>query len=173
MPGQQDTKDGSIRISVEGVRGDPLGIAVNWGPEEGAAAALAVLVELWTRAGSYPGNSVLDPTQIFPPLIDTLDLAIQSRRSRGEDQLSPIIEKLSKEWLLTDYGLEHLLVPYWIEGKELAEDVEGWRRHMREKTWVLEENKRAQAAGEPDFWLVSEIASKFFERKLMEQPQEK
>lgn len=163
MPGDPDVKPGSIRVSVEGVRGDSLGIAIEWTPEMSAAAALSELVNVWTRAGSFPGKGVLEIERIFPPLVDSLELAISERRDGGEDTLSPLIERISREWAMTDFGLEHIGYPYWIKGKELAEDVADWRRHMQGKTWVLEEDERAKEAHEPDFWMVSEVASKFFE----------
>ena len=163
MPGGQDLPDRTMRVSIEGVRGDALGIEIEWAPNESAVAVLAALAESWKRTGSYPGDAVIDPQAIFPNLIDSLDLVIQARRLRGEDQLSPLIEKLSEEWALTDYGLEHLSTPYWIRGSELVSDLNDWRRHMREKTWVVEGDERAKAAHEPDFWMASEIAKWFFD----------
>jgi hypothetical protein len=163
MPGPPEVEPGSIRVSVEGVRGDSLGIAIEWTPEMPAAAALSELVDIWTRTGSFPGKGVLEVERIFPPLVDSLELAISERREGGEDTLSPLIERVSREWAMTDFGLEHIGYPYWIRGKELAEDVDNWRRHMWGKTWVLEEDERAKEAHEPDFWMVSEVASKFFE----------
>jgi len=111
---------------------------------------------------------VMDADVIIGKLIETLDLVIRSRRTRGEDQLSPMIEQLSRDWVLTDFGLEHLPVPYWIKARELTNnsELEDWRLHMREKTWVLEEDERARAASEPDFWMVSEIARQFFRKQL-------
>lgn len=165
MPGDQSIADeGSVGISVEGVRGDPLGISTSWRPGQPLAKALASLAEAWKRAGSYPGDPIIDAEKVISDLIDSLDLAIRSRRTRGEDQLSPLIEQLSKEWVLTNFGLEHLPYPYWIRRQELASDSElsDWRRHMHDKIWVVEEDERAKAAREPDFWMISEIAHQFF-----------
>jgi hypothetical protein len=163
MPGPPEVEPGSILVSVEGVRGDSLGIAVEWTPGMTAAEALSGLVDIWTRAGSFPGQGVLEVDRIFPPLIDSLELAINERRGGGENSLSPLIERVSQEWAMTDFGLEHIGYPYWIRGEELASDVEDWRRHMWEKNWILEEDERAKQAHEPDFWMLSEVASKFFE----------
>ncbi len=163
MPGTPKVEPGSIRLSVEGVRGDPLGVTIEWTPDMPAAAALSELVDLWTRVGSFPGKGVLQIERIFPPLVDSLELAIGERRDGGEDTLSPLIERVSREWAMTDFGLEHIGYPYWIRGEELARDVGDWRQHMQGKNWVLEEDERAKQAHEPDFWMVSEAASKFFE----------
>jgi hypothetical protein len=163
MPGPQEVEPGSIRVSVEGARGDSLGIAIEWTPEMTAGEALSKLVDVWTRTGSFPGQGVLQIDRIFPRLIDSLELAILERRRGGENSLSPLIEGVSRVWAMTDFGLEHIGNPYWIRGEELASDVDDWRRHMREKNWVLEEDEQAKQAYEPDFWMLSEVASKFFE----------
>jgi hypothetical protein len=159
-----DAGDGpsAIRISVEGVRGDPLDISVDWASGESAVTALAALAEAWRRAGSYPGDAVLDPVKLFPTVIDSLELAISSKHHGGEDPLAPLIEKLSPNWVMTDYGLEHLPMPYLIDHPRLVAELEDWRRQMREKTWAVEEDQKARDNGGADFWMVSEVSSRFF-----------
>lgn len=157
-----DVGPSAIGISVEGVRGDPLDISVAWASGESAVTALSSLAEAWRRAGSYPGDAVLDPVKLFPAVIDSLELAISSKHHGGEDPLAPLIEKLSPNWVMTDYGLEHLPMPYLIDHPRLVAELEDWRRQMREKTWAAEEDQKARDNGGADFWMVSEVSSRFF-----------
>lgn len=153
-----------ILMRLEGANGDDLGIRVSWTPSEPADEALLALAEAWKRDGTYPGNAALDAEQIFDRLLLTLEIAIRSRQAGGDDQLDPVIELISPNWALTDFGLEHLPAPYQIDRERLKteEDLAHWRGHMRDKSWSAEEDGRATESREPDFWMVTEVAHRYF-----------
>lgn len=157
------TEPGFLLI-VEDPTGKSIGVQTVWAPNQSPSDALIALADAWKRAGSYPGDSAIDAERILGRLIDSLGVAIQSRRTAGDGQLSPLVELLSTTWAMTDFGLEHVPMYYPIPGAELVEqdDLSHWRTHMAEKSWVEEENKQALAAREPDFWMVSERGHKFF-----------
>jgi hypothetical protein len=168
MPGSpEELEEGSIRILVEDLAGNPIGVSIDWEADVTVAEAFASLASIWKTTGTYPGDFVIDAEAVIGDLIASLDLAIGSRTSGGEDPLSPLIERLSKEWVLTDFGLEHLPLPYWIKASELMDkdELQDWRRHMSTKIWVQEEDERAKAAGEPDFWFITKVAHFFFRAK--------
>ena len=153
-----------VFLIIEDPTGKPIGVQTVWGPEQSPADALVTLADAWKRAASYPGDAAIDAEWIFGRLIESLGVAIRSRRTAGDGQLSPLIELLSTTWAMTDFGLEHLPMYYVIPGAELIEqaDLSQWRTHMAEKSWVEEENEQARAAQEPDFWMVSELGHNFF-----------
>jgi hypothetical protein len=151
-------------LTVDHVAGNSVGVRTVWEAGQSPADALLAVADAWKRSGGYPGDSAIDAEWIFGKLIDSLELAIRSRRTGGEGQLSPLIELLSTNWVMTDVGLEHVPIFYTIpRGELIAEsDLEDWRRHMREKPWVAEENEVAQQTESYDFYMVSEVAHLFF-----------
>jgi hypothetical protein len=151
-------------LIIEDSAGDSIGVQVVWSPDQSPTDALVALADAWKRTGSYPGDSAIDAEWIFGRLVDSLGVAIHSRRTGGDGQLSPLIELLSATWAMTDFGLEHVPTYYPIERSVLIaeDDLSHWRTHMREKGWVEEENEQARSKGEPDFWMVSELAHNFF-----------
>lgn len=151
-------------LIIENPAGKSIGVQIAWSFAESAANALVALADAWKRAGTYPGDGTIDAQWIFGQLIESLGVAIRSRRTAGDGQLSPLIELLSSTWAMTDFGLEHVPMHYTIPRSELirSDDVAHWRKHMTDKEWVNEENERSRAAGEPDFWMVSELGNKFF-----------
>jgi len=171
MPGApEDLAQGSIRISVERVEGKEMGASIDWQSGVTAQEALVSVAEAWKRADNYPGDRTFAKAELLSSLIDLLDLAIRSRRTQGsDDQLSPLIERLSENWVLTDFGLEHLPFSYWIQKEELVDELDDWRRHMSEKTWVLEEDEKAKRERKLDFWMVSKTANLFFRRQLKDR----
>lgn len=98
-------------------------------------------------------------------LVRTVELAIEARSRRGDNQLDRVVELLSPTWVLTEGWLEHYPDYYSIPGDELAtnEGLEEWRSHMREKLWVAEEGTAAQREGGYDFWMVTQVAHRYFE----------
>lgn len=149
-------------VHVEAASGSPLNVRLAWGAEESPSDFLVRLAETWKPTGTYPGDSAIDAGLIFARLIDSLDIAIRSRRTKGDTQLSPLIELISPTWTMTDYGLEHYPNYYVITRADLVADLAHWREHMRDKVWVGEENASHAVDGEPDFWMVSEVAHAFF-----------
>jgi hypothetical protein len=151
-------------LTVEDAAGKPTGVKTVWEPGQSPTDALVAVADAWKLSGEYPGDSVFNVEWIFGKLIDSLDLAIRSRRTGGEGQLSPLIELLSTNWVMTDVGLEHVPIFYTIpRGELIAEsDLEDWRRHMREKPWIAEENEVAQQTEGYDFYMVSQVAHVFF-----------
>jgi hypothetical protein len=151
-------------LIVEDPAGKSIGVQTVWSPLHLPSDALVALADAWKRAGTYPGDTAIDAEWIFGRLIESLGVAIRSRRTAGDVQLSPMIELLSTTWAMTDFGLEHVPMYYAIRGAELVaqDDLSNWRTHMAEKSWVEEENERARAAQEPDFWMLSELGHKFF-----------
>jgi hypothetical protein len=151
-------------LTVEDTAGKAIGVKTVWEPGQSPADALLALADAWKRVAGYPGDSAFDAEWIFGRLIDTVDLAIRSRRTSGDGQLSPLIELLSAHWAMTDFGLEHVPMYYPIPRGELIADSEltNWRRHMGDKPWVSEENEASRQTQEYDFWMVSEVAHIFF-----------
>jgi hypothetical protein len=151
-------------LIIEDPTGKSTAVQIVWPADQSPADALVALADAWKRAGSYPGDAAIDAERIFGRLIDSLGVAISSRRTAGDGQLSPLVELLSPTWAMTDFGLEHVPMYYPIPRSELIkpEDLAHWRTHMTDKAWVNEENEDARATGEPDFWMVSELASTFF-----------
>ena len=151
-------------LTVEDSAGKPIGVKTVWELGQSLADVLVAVADAWKLSGEYPGDSVFDAEWIFGKLIDSLDLAIRSRRTGGEGQLSPMIELLSTNWVMTDVGLEHVPIFYTIpRGELIAEsDLEDWRRHMREKPWIATENEVAQQNESYDFYMVSQVAHLFF-----------
>jgi hypothetical protein len=156
--------DPVIFLIVENPAGRSIGVQTIWSSDQTPSDALVAVADAWKRAASYPGDSAIDAEQIFRQLVDSFGTALESRRAGGDGQLSPLIEMLSSTWAMTDFGLEHVTAYYPIEAKELIaeDDLAHWRGHMADKAWVGEENEHARDAGEPDFWMVSELAHKFF-----------
>jgi hypothetical protein len=153
-----------FRVSVEYANGGPSGISVFWSQNQTAIDMLAAVAEAWKRAGEFRVTLRWTPNG-FERLIRTLQVAIKSRSRDGDEQLSPVIELLGSKWAMTDYGLEYLEEYYPIDRGRLLTDkaVANWRRHMSEKIWAVEDDKLAGASnGEPDFWMVTEIAHMFF-----------
>lgn len=157
-----------MKLSIEDAAGEEIGVAVNWKRTQTPADALVELAESWKRAGSYPGDHAMDAEWIFGRLLTSLEVAIRGRRTRGDWQLNPLIELVSTNWAMTDFGLEHVPDPYEIPANELADDDElnDWRRHMGEKIWVDRENSAAKEARDADFWMVTQVAHQFFRRQL-------
>ncbi len=153
-----------IFLAVEDPAARGIGVRTVWDASRSPADILVALAEAWKRVASYPGDAAIDAEQIFGHLVDSFDTAIQSRRAGGDGQLSPLIEVLSPTWAMTDFGLEHLGDYYPIEARDLLDedDLAHWRGHMAEKVWVTEEDREARRDGNPDFWMVSELAHKFF-----------
>jgi hypothetical protein len=151
-------------LAVEGVSGESTGVKTVWEPGQSPADALLALADAWKPVEGYPGDSIFNVEWIFGKLIDSLDLAIRSRRTGGDGQLSPLIELLSAHWAMTDFGLEHVPMYYSIPREELIARTEltDWRQHMGEKPWITEEKEAARQTEEYDFWMVSEVAHKFF-----------
>ncbi len=151
-------------LTVDNVAGNSIGVSTVWESGQSPADALLTVADAWKRSGGYPGDSAFDAEWIFGKLIESLDLAIRSRRTGGEGQLSPLIELLSTNWVMTDVGLEHVPIFYTIpRGELIAEsDLKDWRRHMREKPWIAEENEVAQQTEGYDFYMVSQVAHVFF-----------
>jgi hypothetical protein len=151
-------------LTVDHVAGNSVGVRTVWEAGQSPTDALLAVADAWKRSGGYPVDSAIDAEWIFGKLIDSLELAIRSRRTGGEGQLSPLIEMLSTNWVMTDIGLEHVPIFYTIpRGELIAEsDLEDWRRHMREKPWVAEENEAARQTEDYDFYMVSEAAHLFF-----------
>jgi hypothetical protein len=166
----EDSADGKnevIRLSVEAADGTDLGISHKWKSGATPIEALSHLAEGWKRAASYPGDSALNADAVFGWLIETLAIAIESRTKRGVDsQLHPLIERLSKTWVMTDFGLEHLENAYVIRANDLVDEPEHWRRHMLEKRWVKEEDRIAERENSDDFWMISSVAIGFFTFRL-------
>jgi hypothetical protein len=151
-------------LTVEDTAGKSIGVKSVWEPGQSPADALLALADAWKRVAGYPGDSAFDAEWIFGRLIETVDLAIRSRRTSGDGQLSPLIEMLSAHWVMTDFGLEHVPMYYPIPRGELIAESEltGWRQHMGDKPWVSEENEASRQTQEYDFWMVSEVAHIFF-----------
>ena len=151
-------------LTVEDTAGKSIGVKAVWEPQQSPDDALLALAAAWKPVAGYPGDSVFDAEWIFGRLIDSVDLAIRSRRMSGDGQLSPLIELLSAHWAMTDFGLEHVPMYYPIPRGELIADSEltGWRQHMGEKPWITEEKEAARQTREYDFWMVSEVAHIFF-----------
>jgi hypothetical protein len=151
-------------LIVENPAGKSIGVQIVWSSDRSPADALVALADTWKRAGTYPGDAAIDAEWIFGRLIESLGVAIHSRRTAGDGQLSPLIELLSSTWAMTDFGLEHVPIYYPIPGPELVapDDLSHWRTHMADKSWVEEENEQARPSKEPDFWMVSELAHRFF-----------
>jgi hypothetical protein len=154
----------AIALTVEDAAGKSIGVKTVWEPGQSPADALLALADTWKRVAGYPGDSVFDAESIFRRLIDSIDLAIRSRRTSGDGQLSPLIELLSAHWAMTDFGLEHVPMYYPIPRGELIAESEltDWRQHMSEKPWISEENEASRQTQEYDFWMVSEVAHIFF-----------
>jgi hypothetical protein len=158
-----DAAPGELRLSVEDARGGPIGVDVAWRQGEDVVDALASLAERWKATGEYPGDSALNAAQIVGDLLDSVELVLESRRRGGDEQLSPLIEVASEHWAITDIGLEHLgEPPYWIQAEDLTRRADEIRAHVAQKTWVREEDERAQDKGGDDFWMVAERARMFF-----------
>lgn len=159
-----DGDEPRLLLDVEDAHGVAIGVGANWRPRMSAADALVELAESWKRAGSYPSDSAIDAGRIFDRLLLSLETVIEGRRTRGDTQLDPLIEMIAETWLMTEFGLEHVPDYYPIKRSELAaeEGLTRWRQHMREKIWVEEESKTAREKGDPDFWMVSEVAHYFF-----------
>jgi hypothetical protein len=151
-------------LTVERVAGKSIGVRTVWELGQSPADALVAVADAWKLSGEYPGDSAFDAEWIFGKLIESLDLAIRSRRTGGDGQLSPLIEVLSAHWAMTDFGLEHMPIYYPIPRGELItkSELTNWRQHMSEKPWVSEENEASRQTQEYDFWMVSEVAHKFF-----------
>lgn len=170
VPGQWErvrfrymARDG-MRIAVEDAAGRDLRVRTLWRSGQTAVEGLVALAEVWKRSGSYPGDHAMDAGWIFERLLLSLDIAVEGRRTRGDRQLHPLFEMVSSTWAMTDYGLEHVPHGYVIPREELAteEGLQQWRQQMRDKIWVVEENAAAGSSGEPDFWMVTEVAHMFF-----------
>jgi HAMP domain-containing protein len=143
-------------ISVETVGGEEVGIRAIWKPGEKAIDPLLRLAEEWQKEGTYPGDSTLDPDQLFGGLVDALETAIRSRTNeRGTEALNALIEKVNDRWAITDFGLEHLGQPeYSIKKEDIVSDPAMRREHMLDKTWVTEhadEFREAFMVAEPFF----------------------
>jgi hypothetical protein len=120
-------------VDAEGERGP----RVTWQPEELGPDVMVNLIEVWQRAGTYPGEGFLNAKVIFEGLIETLDMVIERRRAGGERSLGPMLERTSEHWALTDRGMEHLgALPYIIDAEKIRDDPEPTRDHMLEKPWV-------------------------------------
>ncbi len=54
-----------------------------------------------------------------------------------------MIELLSEQWALTDFGLERVTEPpYWIEREDILQEPAMRRDHLLEKTWLQPERER-------------------------------
>jgi hypothetical protein len=159
-----DRSQSVLVLTVDNVAGNSIRVRAVWESGQSPADALLAVADAWKRSGGYPGDSAFDAEWIFGKLIDSLDLAIRSRRTGGEGQLSPVIELLSTNWVMTDVGLEHVPIFYTIPRGELIveSDLEDWRRHMREKPWIATENEVARQNDGYDFYMVSQVAHLFF-----------
>lgn len=82
-------------LTVEDAAGKSIGVKTVWEPRQSPADALLALADAWKRVAGYPGDSAFDAEWIFGKLIDTLDLAIRSRRTSGDGQLSTYRAALS------------------------------------------------------------------------------
>lgn len=162
----RETAEPVFFLVVEDTAGKSIGVQTARSPGESPSDALVAIAEAWKRVGSYPGDAAINAERIFGGLVKSLGVTIKSRQIGGDNQLSPLIELLSATWAMTDYGLEHAATPYdyTIEATELLadDDLAHWRSHMAEKLWVENEDRCARDIGEPDFWMVSELAQRFF-----------
>lgn len=155
-----------LDMEVQTFDGAPTGVSVAWQEGETQVDAFAHLAERWQTAGSFPGDSILNPDDALGCLVESLDLAIRRRRAQGgEGQIAPLIEVTSDTWALTDFGLEHVARPdYAIESRDLVAKPDAIREHMNDKKWHNEEEERAEASGKPSFWETTEVAGSFFRR---------
>jgi hypothetical protein len=137
-----------------------------WTSDQSPTDALLAVAQAWKATGEYHDDSVMDAEVVFGRLINALRVAIERRGRQGDAKMHPLIELVSPTWALTEYGLEHVGQPYQVPGTEVASDegLEDWRRHMREKIWVHEEDQEAKQNGEFDFWVVSQVAHGYFAR---------
>lgn len=161
-----------IWLSIEDPAGNDIGVSVVWRRDETIIDAMATLAEAWTRKGSYPGDSALDLERILERLLLSLEVAIQSRRTRGEAQFHPLIEMPSASWAMTDLGLENIPEDYYaIQASALVtiEELTHWRRHMQDKLWVKAQDELARATYDADFWMVSEVAHQYFAARAAEK----
>jgi hypothetical protein len=152
-----------IRISVETPGGTPEGIEAWWDEDARPTEAFLELAERWKRATTYPGDHAVDLVWIFERLLRSFDVAINGRRTRGDEQLDRLIELVTPTWALTEYGLEHLPEYYVIERSTLLDEdrLEQMRTHVGKKLWVVREDE-ARDDHDPDFWQVAEIAHEYW-----------
>jgi hypothetical protein len=165
-----------FELAIEGPAGDDIGVRAVWLPGQTAVDVLATLVEEWRRNGSYPGDHAMDAEWMFGRLLVGLETVIQGRSERGEGQLHPLVEMASGAWAMTDFGLENIRgIDYAIPAKELVEDhdLTHWRRHMQDKLWVREQDEAARRAGDADFWIVTQVAHRFFAARTAEADEDK
>lgn len=134
----------TIKIAVQSDQSNELA-STTWLEEQSAAQILVDLGAKLRQAGQFDAAWLVNAA-IFQNIAKTVQIGFEIRLGKppsdiepivsgrpGQD-FSPIVEIVNEHWAVTTYGLESLIIPYFIAASRLTEI--DWLNHLSEKTWT-------------------------------------